>query len=106
MAISNNANPGQHAGVPDPDLRSALDQSPGFFLILKGQHLIIQFANKGFLQAWNVSAAVVGQALTVALPRFSGTVILKIIKEVMATGLPNPGRELKEISEPDPHREV
>lgn len=77
--------------------RSLLQQAPVAINVFKTSELIIESANEKMLEIWGKDAAVDGLSFSQALPEMAEQPFIKVLKEVMTTGLPYYGVEKKAI---------
>ncbi|QDW24385.1 PAS domain S-box protein [Pedobacter sp. KBS0701] len=77
--------------------RRLIQQAPVAINVFKGTDLIIESANDRMLEIWNKTEAVEGKRFEEALPEIANQPFLKILHDVLETGIPYHGMESKAI---------
>lgn len=80
-------------------LRYLIDDAPVAIAVFNGPDLRIESANQYMLQIWGKSNKVIGQPLKAAIPQLEGQPFLGLFDEVMLSGKPYIGNEMKGLME-------
>ena len=76
-------------------IRYMLDDAPVSIALFTGQDFIIESANKQAMKEWNKGEEVIGKPLALVSPELSGQPFFKLLKNVLDTGLPYYGNEVR-----------
>lgn len=77
--------------------RRLIHQAPVAINVFKGPDLIIESANERMLEIWNKTAAVEGKRFEEALPGIADQPFIKILQDVLETGIPYHGLESRAV---------
>ena len=79
----------------DTRLRYMLSEAPVAIAVLTGDELIVESANKKMLELWGKPSTILGKPLQRALPELKGQPFLDILDEILISGRPFFGNEMK-----------
>jgi PAS domain S-box-containing protein len=74
--------------VSESKFRSMISQAPVAIGVLRGRELIIETANEKLQEIWGNKEGIIGMPLAGALPEISDQPFLKILDDVITTGIP------------------
>ncbi|MDB5253591.1 MAG: hypothetical protein JWP27_2760 [Flaviaesturariibacter sp.] len=77
--------------------RNVVEQAPDPILILMGEDLVLEVANKALLDLWKVDETAIGRKFLDILPEMKDQVFVNLLKNVLHTGEPFYGNEVPAI---------
>lgn len=82
------ASANRQLSVSESKFRSMISQAPVAIGVLRGRELIIETANKKLLEIWGNKEGIIGMPVAEAFPEISEQPFLKILDDVITTGMP------------------
>lgn len=75
-------------------LRNVIEQAPSPILILKGEDMVLEVANKALFELWNVGAEALGKKFLEILPEMEGQGFMELLLDVYRNHKPHYGYEV------------